>query len=169
MTPAVTSHVYGAMDATSQLYNDGADWVGVLFGAYNAVAALFAFALAPLSVRIGRRATHILGLLAGAAGLGSIYLIPDPTWLLVSMVGIGVAWASILAMPYAILTDALPAGKFGIYMGIFNFFIVLPQILASTVYGALLDHVFGGQSIFVLVTGGASFVLAALMMLRVDR
>lgn len=169
MTPAVTSHVYGAMDATSQLYNDGADWVGVLFGAYNAVAALFAFALAPLSVRIGRRATHILGLLAGAAGLGSIYLIPDPTWLLVSMVGIGVAWASILAMPYAILTDALPAGKFGIYMGIFNFFIVLPQILASTVYGALLDHMFGGQSIFVLVAGGASFVLAALMMLRVDR
>jgi len=169
MTPAVTSHVYGAMDPTSQLYNDGADWVGVLFGAYNGVAAIFAFALAPLSVRIGRRATHIVGLVAGGIGLSSIYLIPDPTWLLVSMVGVGVAWASILAMPYAILTDALPASKFGIYMGIFNFFIVLPQILASTVYGALLDHVFGGASIFVLVTGGASFFVAAALMLRVER
>lgn len=168
MTPAVTSHVYGATDPTSQIYNDGADWVGVLFGAYNAVAALFAFALAPLSKRLGRSNTHILGLVAGGAGLASIYLISDPMVLLISMVGIGMAWASILAMPYAILTDALPSSKFGIYMGIFNFFIVLPQILASTVYGALLEHLFGGASILVLVTGGASFVVAALLMRRVE-
>lgn len=169
MTPAVTSHVYGATDPTTQLYNDGADWVGVLFGAYNAVAALFAFALAPLSKRLGRSSTHILGLLAGGIGLASIYVITDPTWLLLSMVGIGMAWASILAMPYAILTDALPSSKFGIYMGIFNFFIVLPQILASTVYGALLEHLFGGASILVLLTGGGSFVIAAVLMRRVER
>ena len=169
MTPAVTSHVYGALDPTSQIYNDGADWVGVLFGAYNGVAALFAFALAPLSKRIGRSTTHIVGLVAGGIGLASVYFIPDPTWLLVSMVGVGMAWASILAMPYAILTDSLPSSKFGIYMGIFNFFIVLPQILASTVYGALLEHVFGGASIFVLITGGASFIIAAMLMLRVER
>jgi len=167
MTPAVTSHVYGSTDPTTQIYNDGADWVGVLFGAYNAVAALFAFALAPLSKRLGRSNTHILGLVAGGAGLASIYLISDPMVLLISMVGIGMAWASILAMPYAILTDALPSSKFGIYMGIFNFFIVLPQILASTVYGALLEHLFGGASILVLVTGGASFLVAALLMRRV--
>lgn len=169
MTPAVTSHVYGATDPTTQIYNDGADWVGVLFGAYNAVAALFAFALAPLSKRLGRSGTHIFGLLAGAAGLASIYMITDPMWLLVSMVGVGMAWASILAMPYAILTDSLPSSKFGIYMGIFNFFIVLPQILASTVYGALLDHLFGGASILVLVTGAGSFVIAAVLMRRVER
>ena len=169
MTPAVTSHVYGATDTTSQLYNDGADWVGVLFGAYNAVAAIFAFALAPLSRRLGRSRTHILGLLAGGLGLGSIYLVSDPTLLLVSMVGVGMAWASILAMPYAILTDALPASKFGIYMGIFNFFIVLPQILASTIYGVLLNGVFGGDAVFVLLTGGFSFLLAALLMRRVER
>jgi maltose/moltooligosaccharide transporter len=168
MTPAVTSHVYGAADPTTQLYNDGADWVGVLFGAYNAVAALFAFALAPLSKRLGRSLTHIIGLLAGGIGLASIYVITDPMWLLLSMVGVGMAWASILAMPYAILTDALPSSKFGIYMGIFNFFIVLPQILASTVYGALLEHLFEGSSILVLVTGGGSFVLAALLMRRVQ-
>ena len=169
MTPAVTSHVYGATDPTTQLYTDGADWVGVLFGAYNAVAALFAFALAPLSKRLGRSMTHILGLLAGGLGLTSIYFITDPMWLLLSMIGVGMAWASILAMPYAILTDALPSSKFGIYMGIFNFFIVLPQILASTVYGALLEHLFGGASILVLVTGGGSFVVAAVLMRRVER
>jgi len=169
MTPAITSHVYGAMDPTSQAYNDGADWVGVLFGAYNGVAALFAFALAPLATRFGRSRTHIIGLLAGGLGLAGIYLIDDPMFLLVPMVGIGMAWASILAMPYVILTDALPSAKFGVYMGIFNFFIVLPQIMASTIYGALLHGIFGGQPIFVLITGGASFVLAAVLMLRVER
>lgn len=169
MTPAVTSHVYGATDPTTQLYNDGADWVGVLFGAYNAVAALFAFLLAPLSKRLGRSGTHILGLLAGGAGLASIYVITDPMWLLLSMVGVGVAWASILAMPYAILTDALPPAKFGIYMGIFNFFIVLPQILASTVYGALMNQLFDGQAILVLLTGAGSFLIAAVLMRRLER
>jgi len=167
MTPAVTSHVYAAFDTTSQAYNDGADWVGVLFGAYNGVAALVAFALPVMARRIGRSKTHILGLVAGGAGLMSIYLVSSPMVLLVSMVGVGIAWASILSMPYAILTDSLPAGKFGIYMGIFNFFIVLPQIMASTIYGALLDHAFGGQTIFVLISGGASFLVAALLMMRV--
>jgi len=168
MTPAVTSHVYGTADTTSQIYNDGADWVGVLFGAYNGVAALFAFALPGLARRYGQSNTHIIGLVAGGLGLMSIYIIPDPTMLLISMVGIGMAWASILAMPYAILTDALPAGKFGIYMGIFNFFIVLPQIMASTIYGGLLDSIFGGESIFVLLTGGVSFLVAAALMRRVS-
>jgi len=167
MTPAVTSHVYHTADTTSQIYNDGADWVGVLFGAYNGVAALFAFALPGLARRYGQSNTHIIGLVAGGLGLMSIYVIGDPTMLLISMVGIGMAWASILAMPYAILTDALPAGKFGIYMGIFNFFIVLPQIMASTIYGGLLDSVFGGDSIFVLLSGGVSFLIAAALMRRV--
>ncbi len=168
MTPAITSHIFAATDTTSQAYNDGADWVGVLFGAYNGVAALFAFALPVLARKLGRSRTHIVGLLAGGAGLVSIYFMPGPNALFISMIGVGMAWASILAMPYAILTDALPRGKFGIYMGIFNFFIVLPQIMASTIYGALLDHVFGGQAIFVLITGGSSFVVAALLMLRVQ-
>ena len=167
MTPAVTSHIYATTDTASQIYNDGADWVGVLFGTYNGVAALFAFALPVLARRIGRSRTHIVGLLAGGIGLVSIYIMPGPNMLLVSMIGVGMAWASILAMPYAILTDALPSGKFGIYMGIFNFFIVLPQIMASTIYGALLDNVFGGEPVFVLITGGSSFVVAALFMLRV--
>jgi maltose/moltooligosaccharide transporter len=168
MTPAITSHIYLAVDTTSQAYNDGADWVGVLFGAYNGVAALFAFALPVLARKIGRSRTHIIGLTAGGLGLMSVYVMPGPEAVLVSMIGVGMAWASILAMPYAILTDALPTGKFGVYMGIFNFFIVLPQIMASTIYGALLDHVFDGASILVLITGGASFLVAALLMIRVE-
>lgn len=167
-TAAVTSHVYGTSDPTSAAYNDGADWVGVLFGAYNGVAALVAFALPWLARRIGRRATHMAALVAGGVALASFAVIRDPMVLLVPMVGIGIAWASILSMPYAILTDALPSAKFGVYMGIFNFFIVLPQITASTVYGQLLAHVFGGQPLWVLVTGGVSFVVAALLMLRVE-
>ncbi|NNF05087.1 MAG: MFS transporter, partial [Rhodothermales bacterium] len=166
-TPAITSHIYGTTDTTSQLYNDGADWVGVLFGAYNAVAAAVAFGLPVLAKWTSRRATHIIGLVAGGLGLLSIYVIPSPVALLISMVGIGVAWASVLAMPYAILTDHLPARKFGVYMGIFNFFIVLPQITASTVYGMLLEHVFGGESVYVLITGGVAFFIAAVLMLRV--
>ena len=166
MTPAITSHVYGTSDPTSQLYNDGADWVGVLFGAYNAVAALFAFALPMMAARFGPARTHMIGLVAGGLGLMSIYLVSDPMLLLLSMTGIGVAWASILAMPYVMLTDALPARKFGIYMGIFNFFIVLPQIMASTIYGGLLHGVFGGESIFVLLSGGVSFLIAAVLMNR---
>lgn len=166
-TSAVTSHVYGTTDPTSDAFNEGANWVGVLFGAYNGVAALVAFALPWLARRTSRRATHILALVAGGLSLASFVLIKDPMMLLLPMVGIGIAWASILSMPYAILTDALPARKFGVYMGIFNFFIVLPQITAATVYGQLLQHVFGGQSVYVLVTGGLSFGIAAVMMLRI--
>jgi maltose/moltooligosaccharide transporter len=167
-TAAITSHVYGTSDPTTATFNDGADWVGVLFGAYNGVAAVVAFALPVLARTLSMRATHILCLAAGGVGLMSMILIKDPLVLLVPMVGVGLAWASILAMPYAILTGALPAHKFGVYMGIFNFFIVIPQITASTVYGLLLRTVFDGQAILVLVTGGISLLGAALLMIRVD-
>jgi len=166
-TAAVTSHVYGTTDPTSEAFNDGANWVGILFGAYNGVAALVAFGLPVVARRTSRRFTHILALVLGGVSLASFWLIQSPMMLLLPMIGIGIAWASILAMPYAILTDSLPARKFGIYMGIFNFFIVLPQITASTVYGQLLKHVFGEQAVLVLVTGGLSFLVAALLMLRI--
>ncbi len=168
MTPAVTSHVYGTSDTTSKLYNTGADWVGILFGTYNGVAALIAFALAPLAAKIGRKSVHAGALILGGLGLISIYFISDPNLLLVSMIGVGIAWASILSIPYAILTGSLPSKKFGIYMGIFNFFIVLPEITASSIYGSLVESVFDNQSIYVLITGGASLILAALLMKFVD-
>lgn len=167
-TAAVTSHIYGTSDTTSLLYNEGADWVGVCFGAYNGFAALVAFALPPLAKVLSRKVVHALSLLIGGISLAGIYFMSDPNMLLVSMVGIGLAWASILAMPYAILSGALPAKKMGVYMGIFNFFIVIPQIVAASILGFMLRNYFEGEAIFALVMGGVSMVLAAVMMLFVD-
>ena len=167
-TAAVTSHLYHTTDTTSPLYNEGANWVGVGFGVYNGVAALIAFGLPVLAARTSRRATHAICLLAGALGLMSILLLPGPGWLLLSMTGVGVAWASILSMPYAILTGSLPPSKLGYYMGVFNFFIVIPQIVAAAVLGFIVGRFFGGHAIYALLIGGASLIVAAALTMRVD-
>ena len=166
-TAAVTSVHYGATDTTSAAYNAGADWVGVLMGVYNGVAALAAFALPVLARRIGRKGTHALMLLFGAAGLAGVFLIREPGLLWLPMIGVGFAWASIVSMPYAILSGAVPDRKMGVYMGVFNIFIVVPQLLAATVLGLILRTVFDGQAIYALLLGAASFVLAAISALRV--
>jgi len=166
-TAGVTSHIYHTSDTTSALFNEGANWVGVGFAAYNGVAALVAFAIPVLARRTSRKAAHAICLLFGAAGLLSIWLITDPRWLLASFVGVGVAWASILSMPYAILTGSLPPSKMGYYMGVFNFFIVIPQITAAAVLGFVVGRFFGGEAIYALLVGGASLVLAAALTLRV--
>ena len=167
-TPGVTAHHYGATDAGSEAFNDGADWVGVLFAAYNGFAALAALLLAPLANRLGRRGAHLLCLALGGAGLMSFVFIADPRWLLLPMIGVGIAWASILAMPYAMLAGALPAAKMGLYMGVFNIFIVIPQILAATLLGLLVKFAFNGEAIYVVFTGGVLLFLAGLATLRVD-
>ncbi|MCL7968814.1 MAG: MFS transporter, partial [marine benthic group bacterium] len=167
-TAAVTSHIYGTTDPTSALYNEGANWVGVAFAAYNGVAALVAFAIPVLAKRTSRKIAHVVCLLFGAAGLLSVFAIGDPRMLLGSMVGIGIAWASILSMPYAILTGSLPPSKLGYYMGVFNFFIVIPQIVAAAILGFIVGRFFGGEAIYALLIGGISFILAALLTFRVD-
>jgi len=166
-TSAVTSHIYGTKDPTSELYNQGANWVGILFAVYNGFAALVAFLLPVIARYTNRRITHSLSLIAGGLGLISIILFHTPHLLIISMLGIGMAWASILAMPYAILTGSLPAKKMGTYMGIFNFFIVIPQILAASILGFFVRDVFGGESIYALVTGGISMFVAATLILFV--
>ena len=167
-TSAVTSHIYGTKDPTSELYNQGANWVGVLFAVYNGFAALVAFLLPVIAKRTNRRLTHAISLVAGGLGLISIILFKNPYLLILSMLGVGLAWASILAMPYAILTGSLPANKMGTYMGIFNFFIVIPQILAASVLGFLVKNLFGGESIYALVTGGVSMFIAAILIIFVQ-
>jgi maltose/moltooligosaccharide transporter len=167
-TPAVTSHVYGTTDTTSALYNEGANWVGVGFGMYNGIAAVVAFAIPLLARRTSRRAAHAICLMCGALGLLSILLLKDPRLLLGSMVGVGIAWASILSMPYAILTGSLPPSKMGYYMGVFNFFIVIPQIVAAALLGFLVGRFFDGQPIYALAIGGSSLLLAAALTLRVE-
>jgi maltose/moltooligosaccharide transporter len=161
-TSAITSKIYGTSDTASQAYNEGANWVGVLFGVYNGFAALVAFLLPVLAKATSRKITHAICLLAGGMSLISISLINSPGMLILPMLGVGLAWASILSMPYAILTGSLPHNKMGIYMGIFNFFIVIPQILAASILGSMVKHLFSGNTMLALVTGGISMIVAAL-------
>jgi len=167
-TSAVTSRHFGTVDTTSAAFNDGANWVGVLFAAYNGFAAVAAMLIPFLVARIGVRRAHLVNLWLGGLGLISFLFIDDPDLLLLSMVGVGIAWASILSLPYAMLAGAVPARKMGIYMGIFNFFIVIPQILAASVLGILVRVGFDGESIYALAAGGALMIAAGLATLRVD-
>ncbi|MGN6237928.1 MFS transporter [Dyella sp.] len=168
-TPAVAERFYGSTDTTSAAYNEGANWAGVLMGTYNGVGVLAAI-LIPLLVRAcGLRMSHLVNLWLGGIGLLSFLVIRDPHWLIASMVGVGFAWASILSLPYAMLSDNLPAAKMGIYMGIFNFFIVIPQLMAASVLGVLLKLFFHHQPIWALGLGGASLLVAGLCTLRVPR
>jgi maltose/moltooligosaccharide transporter len=148
-------------------YNEGADWVGVCFSIYNGAAIGFAFLLVYLAKVTNRKITHMIALIVGGISFISIYFISNPTMLIVPFIGVGLAWASILAMPYAILTGALPANKLGVYMGIFNFFIVIPQILAATILGFITKSLFDGQAIYALVLGGVTWLLAGALVVFV--
>lgn len=158
-TPAITQHIYGTTDSASELYNQGANWVGVLFAVYNGVSAMSAFLLPLIARQIGRKGTHAIALVVGGISFISLYFIKDPMVLLVPMIGVGFAWGSILSMPYAILTGSLPAAKMGTYMGIFNFFIVIPQILAASILGYITSTLFQGQVILTMVLAGFSLIL----------
>ncbi|MFT3905853.1 MAG: MFS transporter [Steroidobacteraceae bacterium] len=166
-TAAVAQVHFGSTDPASEAYNTGANWVGVLFGAYNGFAALAAILIPCMVRRWGLRVSHLVNLWVGGAALLSFLVIRDPDWLLLSMVGVGLAWASILSLPYALLSDSVPAHKMGLYMGIFNFFIVIPQLVAASVLGVLLKWWFGAAPIYALALGGVCFVLAGLLSLRV--
>jgi maltose/moltooligosaccharide transporter len=166
-TPALAQHIYGVTDASSPEFNKMGNWVGVLFGFYNGFAALFAFLLPVMARKFSRPPTHMIALICGGLGLISYYFFKNPNMLIVSMAGIGLAWCSILAMPYAMLTQSLPAQKMGVYMGIFNFFIVIPQILAATILGFFTRHLFNGNAVLTIVVGGCSMILAGLLTLRI--
>ena len=167
-TPAVTHHIYGATDTSSELFNEGANWVGVLFAIYNGFAALTAFLLPWIAKRTSRKTVHMISLICGGIGLASFYFIKDPNLLLISELGIGLAWSSILAMPYAILAGSIPSEKMGVYMGIFNFFIVIPQITAAAILGFFVKHFFGNEAIYALLIGGASMIIAAALVMFVN-
>jgi maltose/moltooligosaccharide transporter len=167
-TPVVTQVFFGAANADAAGYQSGASWVDVLFATYNGVAAIAALTLLPfLASKIGRVRTHMVGLLCGALGYASFFVFTDPKLLLISEIGVGIAWASILAMPYAILASSLPQRKLGIYMGLFNVFVVVPQLLVATVMGSIMKRFFPTEPIWTMAFAAAVMVLAALAMLRV--
>ena len=167
-TAAVTQVHFGSTDTSSAAYNEGANWVGVLFAAYNGFAALAAIAIPWMVRRLGLRVSHLVNVTLGGVGLLSFLVIRDPQWLLLSMVGVGFAWASILSLPYALLSDSVPAAKMGVFMGIFNFYIVIPQLVAASLLGFLLKHFFAGAPIHALTIGGISLIVAGLCVLRVQ-
>jgi maltose/moltooligosaccharide transporter len=163
---AVATNIFGATPGSPR-YQEGVEWAGLCFAAYSAVCFAFAFVLPPMARRRGRKLTHAICLLAGAAGLLSVAVISNPSLLLLSMVGVGIAWASTLSMPYSILAGAIPAGKTGIYMGIFNFFIVIPEIVAALGFGWVMSHLLDNNRMAAVVAGGFFLLLAAVLVTRV--
>lgn len=168
--PAIAQHVYhvGLHDTSSAKFADAGNWVGICFGIYNGISAIYALILPTIARATSRKAAHSFSLIAGGLGLLSIFFIHNPTMLILPMVGIGLAWGSILAMPYAILSGSIPAKKMGVYMGIFNFFITFPQIVNGFFGGWIVKNIFGGQAIYAIVLAGFCMLCAAVSVLYVQ-
>jgi len=166
--PAIARNVFGAIDDASPLYSQGIEWAGICIAAYNAVCFSVSFVLPRLAAATSRPVAHALCLTCGALGLISLWFVPSPTWVLLPMVGLGVAWSSILSLPYAMLAGALPARKGGIYMGIFNMFIVLPEIIVSLGLGWIMSNLLGNNRLLAVVLGGFCFLIAVPFTLRVQ-
>ncbi|HKO14967.1 MAG TPA: MFS transporter [Gemmatimonadaceae bacterium] len=170
--PATARHVFGATDPQSALYTQGIEWGGFAFAFYSITCFVVALLLPRLAAASSRKAVHAAALTCGAAGLLSVYLIHDRWLLLLSMVGVGIAWASILSMPYAILSTAVPPRRMGVYMGVFNFFIVIPEIVAALAFGPLIRVAFGTDNpnapLYVVMLGGICLLAAAACMGVVD-
>jgi len=169
-TPAIAQHVYGAPigDSSSDLYQEAGNWVGVLFGAYSFFAAIFSILMTRIARILGRKTTYAMALVLGGLGYLSMYIFNTPNMLFISMAGIGIAWAAILAMPYALLSESLPADKMGVYMGIFNFTIAGPQIISGLVGGTILRSFFDNHAIFMLMICGVSMLLGAFSVLFIN-
>lgn len=168
-TPAIAHHVYGLSidDTSSDKFRDAQNWTGIIFGVYNGVSAIYALMLPKIAAMIGKKKTHAFSLIAGGIGLISMYFADDKTDLLFSMVGVGFAWASILAMPYAILAGKLPSAKMGVYMGIFNFFITIPQIINGIVGGPIVHSLYNNNAIYAIVLAGIFMLSGAVSVLYV--
>ena len=168
-TAAVTGHHFGSSDTTSEAFNNGANWVGILFSVYNGVGMIVALLLPRFADRFGTAKTHAGCLILGGLSLISFILIDNPTLLIASMVGVGIAWAAILSLPYSLLSNSLPSSKMGTYMGIFNLFIVIPQLIAASILGLLLNQIFDNNAIWALVVGGVSMLVAAACVINVSQ
>lgn len=168
-TPAIAQHIYKVLpgDTSSVKFADAGNWVGILFGVYNGVSAIYALILPAIAKATSRKVAHAFSLICGGIGLLSMYFISNPDYLIYSMIGIGLAWGSILSMPYAILSSAIPARKMGVYMGIFNFFITMPQIVNGFFGGMIVKHFYNGEAIYAIVLAGVFMILGAVSVLYI--
>lgn len=168
-TDSIATHIFHlpSDDRSSDMYRSAQDWTGVIFGVYNGVSAIYALCLPFIAAKIGRKKTHALSLFIGGIGLLSFFFAPNKEFLLFSMACVGIAWASILAMPYVILSSSIPPGKMGIYMGIFNFFITLPQILNGIIGGPIVKNVYNNQPVYAIVLAGIFLLCAAISVVYV--
>lgn len=168
-TDSIATHIFElpVTDKSSVAYREAQEWTGIIFGVYNLVSAVYALSLASIARRIGRKRTHAFSLVIGGMGLISFYFAPNKEFLILSMACVGIAWASILAMPYVILSSSIPAGKMGIYMGIFNFFITIPQILNGLIGGPMVKHIYNNQPVYALVLAGIFLLCAAVSVVYV--
>ncbi|RYY11271.1 MAG: MFS transporter, partial [Chitinophagaceae bacterium] len=168
-TDSIATHIFGlpVEDKSSEMYRKAQSWTGIIFGVYNLVSAIYALFLASIAKRVGRKNTHAISLIIGGIGLISFYFAPNKEFLIFSMACVGVAWASILAMPYVILSSSIPAGKMGIYMGIFNFFITIPQILNGIVGGPMVKNIYNNQPVYALILSGIFMLCAAVSVIYV--
>ncbi|MEO7394452.1 MAG: MFS transporter [Chitinophagaceae bacterium] len=162
-TSGIAQNAFGTTDTTSKIFQDAGDWVGVMFMVYNGVSAITAFMLPAIAKNIGRKYTHMICLIIGGLCFISMFFITSKYLLLLPMAGVGLAWSSTLTMPYAILAGALPSNKMGFYMGVFNFFIVIPQIVAAAILGFFVKNLFNEQGIYALVIGGVSMIIAGFL------
>lgn len=161
-TPAVALKFYGTTDPYSAPFGEAGDWVGILFGVYNGVSAIIALTLPLIAKRLSKKVTHALALCIGGLSLISFLVFTDPVYLIIPMVGIGIAWGSILAMPYAMLASSIPPKRMGIYMGLFNMSITIPQIVSGIFSGLILKYFFDNNPILCLVMAGVSMFLGAI-------
>jgi maltose/moltooligosaccharide transporter len=168
-TDSIATHIFQLPidDKSSDMYRKAQSWTGVIFGVYNAVSAVYALFLPFIASKIGRKKTHALSLIIGGIGLISFFFAPTKEFLIFSMACVGIAWASILAMPYVILSSSIPAGKMGIYMGIFNFFITIPQILNGLIGGPMVKNIYNNQPVYAVVLAGIFMLCAAVSVVYV--
>jgi len=168
LTITVCEHVFGALDANSDLYADGLAWANICFGYYSVVTFVFALIMPALARKWGNVRLHFFCLVMGGLGLLSVGWVQDQYLLLVSMTGVGIAWASIVSIPYALIARDIPARQMGIYMGLFNIFIVLPEIIAALGFGWVMSEVLGNNKLYAVMLGGGFLLVAAVLTLRVE-
>jgi maltose/moltooligosaccharide transporter len=160
-TPAVALKFFGTADPNSEAFQEAGNWVGILFGIYNGISAVLAMSLPALAKRFSKKGTHAIALFIGGISLFSFLFFKNADYLIIPMIGIGIAWASILAMPYAMLANSIPPRKMGVYMGLFNMSITIPQIVSGVTTGFILKYWFNDNPVLCIVMAGVSFLIAS--------